>query len=213
MEIRDILLGELEAHPGNSNVMSKEMLEKLAGHIGRTGRYPPVVVRRLGEGRYQILDGHHRVAVLRELGKQEARCVVWEVDDAEALLLLATLNRMQGKDDPRKRARLVEELAGVVPGVGGLTPAAMNAGGVLGELPGVAELARLLPEDAGGLERLLKLRLPPAPRGAAELGELPVSVHFFLRAVERDALEAKLKAVGGGRGEALLKLVGVEGNF
>ena len=36
---------------------------------------------------------------LRRLGRASARCEVWAVDDDEAMLLLATLNRLQGRDD------------------------------------------------------------------------------------------------------------------
>src|SRR5258708_1872303 len=107
-------LDDLVAHPLNSNVMSPDLTAKLRAHIKRTGRYPYLIVRPHPEeqGKYQVLDGHHRVAVLRELGHTEARCDVWEVNDREARLLLATLNRLQGQDQPRKRAELIHELLG-----------------------------------------------------------------------------------------------------
>jgi ParB-like chromosome segregation protein Spo0J len=37
-----------------------------------------------------VLDGHHRVAVLLDLGHTEARCDVWEVTDREANRLLSS---------------------------------------------------------------------------------------------------------------------------
>ncbi|MBE3071108.1 MAG: ParB N-terminal domain-containing protein, partial [Planctomycetes bacterium] len=151
MTLQWIPLDDLLPHPENSNRMPPRLLEKLKGHIQRTGRYEPLVVRplRIGEVaggagdqnesracpttagqasratepdgvppptphsalstphcRYQILNGHHRAQALRELGHTHARCDVWEVDDAEARLLLATLNRLEGRDDPGLRARL-----------------------------------------------------------------------------------------------------------
>src|SRR5438093_6217138 len=92
---RMVSLDDLQPHPFNSNVMPADLREKLKAHIKGTGRYPSVVVRPhpKGQGKYEILDGHHRAEVLRELGHTEARCDVWEVDDHEAKLLLATLNR------------------------------------------------------------------------------------------------------------------------
>src|SRR5262245_21026475 len=92
-----VALDDLLAHPLNSNTMPPDLQEKLRAHIKRTGRYPFLVVRPHPSepGKYQVLDGHHRVAILRELGHTEARCDVWEVDDREAKLLLATLNRLQ----------------------------------------------------------------------------------------------------------------------
>src|SRR5207247_9898766 len=107
-------LDDLLPHPLNSNVMSEDPRAKLRAHIKRTGRYPFLIVRTHPDKpcKYQVLDGHHRVQVLRDLGHTEARCDVWEVDDREAKLLLATLNRLQGQDLPRRRAQLLHALLG-----------------------------------------------------------------------------------------------------
>src|SRR4030095_9435112 len=111
---RMVPLDDLRAHPLNSNVMSEDLREKLKAHIRRTGRYPFLVVRPHPEepGKYQVLDGHHRVEILRSLGHTNAGCDVWEVNDREAKLLLATLNRLQGQDIPIRRAELLHELLG-----------------------------------------------------------------------------------------------------
>ncbi|NJL30774.1 MAG: ParB N-terminal domain-containing protein [Phycisphaerales bacterium] len=119
MNLMELPMAHLHAHPRNSNRMAPELLDKLKLHLQRSDRYPPIIVRpypqanlangETAQGHYQLLDGHHRVRALRELGRTTARCVVWEVDDAQALELLATLNRLQGKDDPRARAALVDD--------------------------------------------------------------------------------------------------------
>jgi ParB-like chromosome segregation protein Spo0J len=140
-------LDDLVPHPLNANVMSDDMREKLKAHIKRTGRYPFLVVRPFGE-KYQVLDGHHRVAILRELGHREARCDVWAVDDREAKLLLATLNRLEGQDLPIRRAQLIHEL--------------------LGEMS-LDDLAGLLPETNRQLEDLHSLLEFPAEEIAAQL--------------------------------------------
>jgi ParB-like chromosome segregation protein Spo0J len=132
--------------------MPEDLRAKLKAHIKRTGRYPFLVVRPHPEepGRYQVLDGHHRVAILGELGHREARCDVWEVDDREAKLLLATLNRLQGQDQPLKRAQLIHEL--------------------LGEMS-LGDLSGLLPETDKQLEELHALLEFPADEIAALLEE------------------------------------------
>jgi ParB-like chromosome segregation protein Spo0J len=145
-------LDDLVPHPLNANVMSEELREKLRAHIKRTGRYPFLVVRPHPEeaGKFQVLDGHHRLALLRELGHTEARCDVWAVDDREAKLLLATLNRLEGQDVPIRRAQLLHEL--------------------LGDMS-LADLAGLLPETDTQIEDLHSLLEFPADEIAALLDE------------------------------------------
>ena len=194
MQTIEIQLSALQAHPLNSNVMSQEMVTKLAEHLRRTGRYPPVIIRPVTHSedttaqQYQILDGHHRVAALRSIGATTARCVVWEVDDDEALLLLATLNRLQGQDDPRKRAALILELR-------------TKRGSEL------RELSALLPERTEQLTALTNLADRPRVVPARQVDDLPVSVHFFLPRDQRDRLETKLRAIGPSREAGLMKLV------
>lgn len=187
----NIPLGQLIAHPRNSNVMSQAMLVKLTRHIEASGQYPPIIVRRLededGQARYQILDGHHRVAALGRLSAQTARCVVWQADDQQALMLLATLNRLQGADDPRKRARLVGELVSRLD---------------------LASLGKQLPETAEKLKKMLALNqsIPPL-RPPVSTDQMPEAVHFFLLADQRKRLESRLRAIGGAREAALMQLV------
>ena len=145
---RQIPIDNLRSHPLNSNVMPEDLRAKLTAHIKQSGRYPMVIVRPHPDesGRFQILDGHHRVEVLSELGHAEVRCDVWAVDDREAKLLLATLNRLQGQDSPIRRAQLLHEL--------------------LGEMS-LVDLAGLLPETDKQIEELHALLEFPAEEIAA----------------------------------------------
>ena len=61
--------------------------------------------------RFEVLDGHQRLSVLRRLGRDQALCYLWPCDDATALVLLATLNRLEGEDVPALRSALLAELA------------------------------------------------------------------------------------------------------
>jgi len=203
MEMVELALTSLEAHPMNSNVMEERLLAKLTDHIAKTGHYPPVIVRLLpvrsdaadqsamqdsSSPRFQLLDGHHRVKALERLGHTTARCVVWDVDDEQALVLLATLNRLQGQDDPHKRASLLEKL--------------QDSRGI--------ELARLaleLPERTEQLEALIALRQSPRQQPPRSADDLPVSVHFFLKREQRSELEKALRQTGGTREQALMKCV------
>lgn len=143
-------LSKLLPHPLNSNVMSEELREKLKAHIRQSGRYPHLVVRPHPKepAKFELLDGHQRFSVLQELGHHDARCDIWDVDDREARLLLATLNRLEGQDLPIRRAQLLHEL--------------------LGEMS-LEDLAGLLPETEKQLEELHALLEFPADDIAALL--------------------------------------------
>lgn len=183
-----ISLDELLPHPLNSNFMPDGLREKLKVHIKRTGRYPFIVVRPHPDqpGKFQVLDGHHRVGVLRELGHTEARCDVWEVDDREARLLLATLNRLQGQDLPRRRAQLLHDLLGE-----------MSAG----------DLAGLLPESEKQIEELHALLEFPADEIAALLDQeaedaekvLPRVMTFVVTPEQEEMIERAVELASDGK--------------
>lgn len=184
---RMVPLGDLLPHPLNSNVMPEDLQAKLRAHIKRTGRYPYLIVRPHPDlpDKYQVLDGHHRVAVLRDLGHAEARCDVWEVDDREAKLLLATLNRLQGQDIPIRRAELLHEL--------------------LGELS-LDDLAGLLPETDKQIEELHSLLEFPAEEIAALLEEqaekdekvLPRIMTFVVTAEQEEVIDHAVELASDG---------------
>ena len=180
-------LTSLVPHPLNANVMNPELQAKLLAHIKRTGRYPHLIVRPHPDqpGTYQVLDGHHRLVVLRELGHAEARCDVWQVDDREANLLLATLNRLEGQDQPVRRAQLIHEL--------------------LGEMS-LDDLAGLLPESDRQIEDLHSLLEFPAEEIAELLDEeaeqeekvLPRVMSFVVTADQEQVIEQAVELASDG---------------
>jgi len=184
---RRIPLEDLLSHPLNSNVMPEEYREKLLAHIRRTGRYPFLVVRSHSEepGKFQVLDGHHRVGILRELGYADARCDVWDVDDREAMVLLATLNRLEGQDQPLRRAELLHAL--------------------LGEWS-TSDLAGLLPETEGEILDLHSLLEFPAEQIAAELAAeaaerektLPVLLSYVVTPEQAGLIEEAVEKASDG---------------
>jgi ParB-like chromosome segregation protein Spo0J len=133
-----IPLKYLEDNPRNANVCPEGTLEKIRRNIERSGFYPPLIVRPIpgSKERYIILDGHHRKRVLEKLGYQEAECQIWAVDEQGAQLALATLNRLHGEDEPRKRAELLQSLVQALP---------------------LADLTQLIPESEKEIDDLLTL--------------------------------------------------------
>lgn len=150
--IQSIALDKLDFHPDNPNQMSRVNFAKLVRNIERTGRYEPLIVRpcppplcfakRSRGGYFQIINGHHRCHALAKLGYKTADCIVWDIDDEETDILLATLNRLGGSDELGKKLKLLEHLN-----------KRMEAG----------KLAKLLPQTAKQIERLTNLKRPSAP--------------------------------------------------
>lgn len=162
--IRSIELSRLVPHPDNPNRMSKARFAKLLGNIERTGRYEPLVVRPCPKGNchscenrnpdavektkgdcFEIINGHHRHKALRRLGHKAADAVVWDIDDEQTDILLATLNRLGGSDVLEKKLALLRRLNRRIKS---------------------GELAKLLPQTAGQIERLTNLKMPSPPRRA-----------------------------------------------
>lgn len=170
--IRCIPLARLLPHPGHPSRMSRTNFHKLVGHIERTGRYEPLVVRPCPgrRGYFQILNGHHRWAALRELGHKTAEVVVWNVDDEQTDILLATLNRLTGRDSLDQKLALVRRLHQRLP---------------------TRKLARLLPQTFGQLERLVSTRpLPPAQPSHPCTFALPLV--FFVDETQQHTIEEAL---------------------
>jgi ParB-like chromosome segregation protein Spo0J len=198
MTLQDIPIELLVAHPENSNFMNAEMLNKLRRHIERTARYEPLTVRPhpSEDGKFQVINGHNRLRVLRALNYQTAHCVVWDLDDDQTRIYLATLNRLSGNDVPERRAALLENLLATF---------------------GVNELATLLPDDKKQieeLERLSRLELDELTRRTTTEEELrvPVILSFMLEESEAKevnlALDLILNVETGelSRGQALVNL-------
>lgn len=155
--VSSIPIDKLTGHPGNPNRMSKRNFVRLVRNIERTGRYEPLVVRRQGDG-FQIINGHHRCRALKQLGYETADAVVWDVDDAEADILLSTLNRLGGSNVLEKKLALLARLN-----------RNMHA----------CEMAKLLPFTRSQIERMKNLKVPAAPTKISDKS-FAVPVVFFL---------------------------------
>jgi ParB-like chromosome segregation protein Spo0J len=195
--IQSIAIDRLIPHPDNPNRMSKANFDKLVRNIERSGRYEPLVVRPIpksidrrerkdcreeikednsatsacsavkNDGCYQIINGHHRRQALKQLGYKTADVVVWDIDDHEADILLATLNRLGGRDSIEKKLALLKRL---------------------NEKLAARELAKLLPQTAKQIERLTNLKLPAAPATMAA-NHFANPIVFFVDDTQQQIIE------------------------
>ncbi|NIM06759.1 MAG: ParB N-terminal domain-containing protein, partial [Armatimonadetes bacterium] len=65
--VTEIDISRILPHPENSNWMDVETLSKLRRHIEGTGRYEPLIVRQhpAEKDKFQVINGHHRLQVLK----------------------------------------------------------------------------------------------------------------------------------------------------
>jgi ParB-like chromosome segregation protein Spo0J len=176
-----IPINKLHADPRNANVLTGDVFEKLKGNLSRTGFYPACIVRPHPnkKSHYILIDGHHRVLALKDLGHQSVECQVVELSTEEAGLLLLTLNRLRGTDIPKKRAELIESL---------LDTFSMNELSLM--LPetstDIEGLLVLLQQDDDAIEQKLKAQMK------AEQESLPVPFGFMIPAEKASIINKAL---------------------
>lgn len=173
--IQSITLDTLVAHPDNPNRMSKTNFSKLMRNIERTGRYEPIIVRLHPQrkGCFQIINGYHRCHALTKLGYKTADCIVWDIDDKQTDVLLATLNRLGGSDNLDKKIDLLKRL---------------------NKRMESAELTKLLPQTAKQIERLVNLKRPNQPANINPQSFLNPMV-FFLNDRQQQIIENAISLV------------------
>lgn len=173
--IQSIALDKLEFHPDNPNKQSKVNFAKLVRNIERTGRYEPLIVRPCSgkQGSFQIINGHHRCQALARLGHENADCIIWDINDQEADILLTTLNRLGGSDELGKKLKLLKRL---------------------NKRYESRELAKLLPQTAKQIERLTNLKRPGTP---AKINPKCFAnpLVFFVNDIQQQQIERALSLV------------------
>lgn len=149
VETKMVPVTDIVVNERNPNVLSKAAYSKLRNNIQRTGLYPALIAAPRPDGMLLLLDGHHRLRALLELGLDYAQVELWNIDEAEQRIALATLNRLRGEDDMEKRRSLVEEMlesAGSVHALAEMIPETpdeindlLNPHGAKGEDPGAPD--------------------------------------------------------------------------
>ncbi|MCK4753173.1 MAG: ParB N-terminal domain-containing protein [Planctomycetes bacterium] len=170
-----VAVESLVAHPDNPNKMSRSNFLKLVRNIEMTGRYEPLIVRPAPykEGFFQIINGHHRLDALAELGYKSVDVIVWDVDDEQTDMLLVTLNRLGGSDELSRKLVLLKRLSRKLNGI---------------------ELSKLIPQTTKQIERLTNLKMPSI--AAKTDGGLDLSpLIFFVDDSQRKIIEKALSLV------------------
>jgi len=81
---------------------------RLIASLAEAGQQTPIIVIE-SQGRYLVIDGHKRVAALQQLGRDTVEAVVWEMSEADALVLERSL-RMSEPETALEQGWLLEEM-------------------------------------------------------------------------------------------------------
>ena len=148
--IERIALSLLDPHPANPRLIYRDdVIEGIAAQIEDRGGFDPayaLLVRPLN-GRYQIVQGHHRWKAAERAKLDEVPCWVRELSDAEAYMLLA-LGNVQGELSPleigRHALRVVELGNGGAGRKSGISQYARKLGRTQGYVTQVRQAAEVL---------------------------------------------------------------------
>jgi ParB family chromosome partitioning protein len=87
-----------------------EHLDELAESIQAYGLLQPIVVRERGDGCFEVVAGHRRLAAIQSLGWSAVPAIVRAADEGDAYLLALIENLQRDDLSPREEAEALEIL-------------------------------------------------------------------------------------------------------
>ena len=96
IEIDKIIIPEDRARA----TFTQEQYNELKASIKEHGFNVPILVRPLPDGKYELIDGEHRIKVVKELGWTKIPAVVTTTDEKRASILNFLANTARGTQDP-----------------------------------------------------------------------------------------------------------------
>lgn len=91
--LQELPLSELVEVEGRRRSLNPQQYDELKANLRNNELVHPIVVRKDADGRYEIISGHNRVAIFRELGRDRIKATVLDADEylAEASAVYANL--------------------------------------------------------------------------------------------------------------------------
>ena len=151
--LANLNVAAIEPHPEQPRRhFDEEALSELAISIGKRGVIQPVIVRPLGEGRYQLVAGERRWRAAQRAQLHEIPALIRELDEHE-VMAIALIENIQREDlNPVEEARAYQRL-------GEQLPPSSIAGMVSKSRSHVVNMQRLLALPPAVLEHLEAGRL------------------------------------------------------
>ena len=150
--VKVLSVDRIESNPGQPRtVFDEDALRELAASITEHGVLQPILVRPLGDNRYQLIAGERRWRATREAGIATIPALVEEIDDDTALEISIIENLQREDLSPLEEATMFDRM-------------------VREHGYSIRKLAEKLGKDKGYLEN--RLRLADAPEEIRELVSL-----------------------------------------
>jgi ParB family chromosome partitioning protein len=150
--VKILNIDRIESNPGQPRmVFDADALHELSNSIKEHGVLQPILVRPLGENRYQLIAGERRWRATREAGIATIPALVEEIDDDTALEISINVNLQREDQTPLEEATMFDRM--------------VHEHGY-----SIRKLADKLGKDKGYLEN--RLRLADAPEEIRELVSL-----------------------------------------
>jgi len=77
-----------------------EQYQELKASIEKNGFTIPILVKPLSKGKYELIDGEHRIQIVKELGWKKVPAVITDADEKKATLLNILANTARGTQNP-----------------------------------------------------------------------------------------------------------------
>ncbi len=107
----EIAIESIERNPYQTRTQFDEAaLDELANSVTFSGVIQPIVVRALGDGRYQLIAGERRWLASKRAGKETVPCIVREASDEQTMEMTVVENLQRADLNPMEQARAFERL-------------------------------------------------------------------------------------------------------
>lgn len=104
-KIIDIDIADIDDFPNHSfKVLENQELQQLKDSIKENGILLPVLVREKADGRYEMLSGHRRKFASQLLGLKTIPCIIKNLTNEEATIIMVDSNLQREKILPSERA-------------------------------------------------------------------------------------------------------------
>lgn len=103
-------MSQLIPNNWSAHAMSSNEFNRLKQSIQKIGVIEPLIVRPLGDGKFEIVDGMQRYRALLELGMTTVDCLIRQYDEDEAKLASLASNRLRGKFIPKRLASILTDV-------------------------------------------------------------------------------------------------------